>query len=46
MNDPNYLDVNAFVDTLDDFNDFGVFGDVQAEIDFTELGIESEEEES
>ena len=40
MND--YLDVNAFVDSLDSFDDFGVFGDV-ASIDFTDVGIDSNE---
>jgi len=43
MND--YLDVNAFIDSLNDNSDFGVFGDVQASIDFASLGIVSEEEE-
>ena len=40
MND--YLDVNAFVDSLDSFDDFGVFGDV-ASIDFADVGIDSNE---
>jgi len=40
MND--YLDVSAFVDSLDSFDDFGVFGDV-ASIDFAGVGIDSNE---
>ena len=40
MND--YLDINAFVDSLDSFDDFGVFGDV-ASIDFADVGIDSNE---
>jgi len=40
MND--YLDINAFVDSLDDVMDFGVFGDV-ASIDFADVGIDSSE---
>ncbi len=40
MND--YLDINAFVDSLDDVMDFGVFGDV-ASIDFDSVGINSNE---
>ena len=40
MND--YLDINAFVDSLDDVMDFGVFGDV-AGIDFAGVGIDSNE---
>ena len=40
MND--YLDINAFVDSLDDVMDFGVFGDV-ASIDFDSVGIDSNE---
>ena len=40
MND--YLDINAFVDNLDDVMDFGVFGDV-AGIDFAGVGIDTSE---
>jgi hypothetical protein len=40
MND--YLDINAFVDSLDSFDDFGVFGDVGS-IDFASVGIDSNE---
>ena len=40
MND--YLDINAFVDSLDDVMDFGVFGDV-ASLDFNSVGIDSNE---
>ena len=40
MND--YLDVNAFVDSLDDVMDFGVFGDV-GNLDFDSVGIDSNE---
>ena len=40
MND--YLDINAFVDSLDDVMDFGVFGDV-ASIDFGSVGIDTDE---
>ena len=40
MND--YLDVNAFVDSLDSFDDFGVFGDVGS-LDFDSVGINSNE---
>jgi len=40
MND--YLDVNAFVDSLDDVMDFGVFGDV-GNLDFDSVGINSNE---
>ena len=40
MND--YLDVNAFVDSLDSFDDFGVFGDV-GNLDFADVGIDSNE---
>ena len=43
MND--YLDVNNFVDSLDSFDDFGVFGDVQASIDFASVGSKVEQEE-
>jgi len=43
MND--YLDINAFVDSLDDVMDFGVFGDV-AGIDFHSVGIDSNEHDS
>jgi len=42
MNDPSYFDVNNFVDSLHDFEDFGVFGDV-ASIDFDSVGIDSNE---
>tara|TARA_R110000824_G_scaffold3614_2_gene17081 strand:+ start:439 stop:573 length:135 start_codon:yes stop_codon:yes gene_type:complete len=42
MND--YLDINAFVDSLDSFDDFGVFGDV-GNLDFASVGIEVKEEE-
>jgi hypothetical protein len=45
MNDPNYFDVNSFVDNLDDVMDFGVFGDV-AGIDFNSVGIDSNENDS
>jgi hypothetical protein len=45
MNDPNYFDVNSFVDSLDDVMDFGVFGDV-ASIDFDSVGINSNENDS
>ena len=38
MND--YLDINAFVDSLDSFDDFGVFGDV-GNLDFASVGIEA-----
>tara|TARA_R110000824_G_scaffold125108_1_gene284004 strand:+ start:333 stop:479 length:147 start_codon:yes stop_codon:yes gene_type:complete len=40
MND--YLDINAFVDSLDDVMDFGVFGDVGS-LDFDGVGIDSNE---
>ena len=40
MND--YLDVNAFIDSLDDVMDFGVFGDVGS-LDFDSVGIDSNE---
>ena len=40
MND--YLDINAFVDSLDDVMDFGVFGDV-GNLDFDSVGIDSNE---
>jgi hypothetical protein len=40
MND--YLDINAFVDSLDDGMDFGVFGDVGS-LDFDSVGIDSNE---
>ncbi len=40
MND--YLDINAFVDSLDSFDDFGVFGDVGS-LDFDSVGINSNE---
>jgi len=40
MND--YLDINAFVDSLDDVMDFGVFGDVGS-LDFASVGIDSNE---
>ena len=40
MND--YLDINAFVDSLDDVMDFGVFGDVGS-LDFAGVGIDSNE---
>ena len=40
MND--YLDINAFVDSLDDVMDFGVFGDVGS-LDFNSVGIDSNE---
>ena len=40
MND--YLDINAFVDSLDDVMDFGVFGDV-GNLDFDSVGINSNE---
>ncbi len=40
MND--YLDINAFVDSLDSFDDFGVFGDV-GNLDFDSVGIDSNE---
>jgi len=42
MND--YLDINAFVDSLDSFDDFGVFGDV-GNLDFDSVGISTEEPE-
>ena len=42
MND--YLDINAFVDSLDSFDDFGVFGDV-GNLDFSSVGIEVVQEE-
>jgi hypothetical protein len=42
MNDPNYFDVNSFVDSLDSFEDFGVFGDVGS-LDFDSVGIDSNE---
>jgi hypothetical protein len=42
MNDPNYFDVNSFVDNLDDVMDFGVFGDV-ASLDFDSVGIDTSE---
>ena len=44
MND--YLDINNFVDNLDSFDDFGVFGDVQEVINFESVGIKVEQEES
>jgi len=44
MND--YLNINTFVDGLDSFDDFGVFGDVQEDIDFASVGIKVEQEES
>ena len=40
MND--YLDINAFVDSLDDVMDIGVFGDV-GNLDFADVGINSNE---
>ena len=40
MND--YLDVSAFVDSLDDVMDFGVFGDVGS-LDFDSVGINPNE---
>ena len=40
MND--YLDINAFVDSLDSFDDFGVFGDV-GNLDFDSGGFDSNE---
>ena len=43
MND--YLDINTFVDSLDSFDDFGVFGDVQEDINFESVGIKVKEEE-
>ena len=43
MND--YLDINAFVDSLDDVMDFGVFGDV-GNLDFSSVGIDSNETDS
>ena len=43
MND--YLDINNFVDGLDSFDDFGVFGDVQEDINFESVGIKVEQEE-
>ncbi len=43
MND--YLDINAFVDSLDDVMDFGVFGDV-GNLDFDSVGISSNEIDS
>ena len=43
MND--YLDINNFVDNLDSFDDFGVFGDVQEDINFESVGIKVEQEE-
>jgi len=45
MNDPDYFDVNSFVDNLHDVMDFGVFGDV-ASIDFADVGINSNETDS
>ena len=42
MNDPSYFDVNNFVDSLHDFDDFGVFGDV-GNLDFAGVGIDSNE---
>ena len=42
MND--YLDINAFVDSLDSFDDFGVFGDL-GNLDFASVGIEVVQEE-
>ena len=42
MND--YLDINAFVDSLDSFDDFGVFGDV-GNLDFASVGIEVVQDE-
>ena len=44
MND--YLDINNFVDSLDSFDDFGVFRDVQEDINFASVGIKVEQEES
>ena len=41
----DYLDVNNFVDSLDSFDDFGVFGDVQEDINFESVGIKVKEEE-
>ena len=43
MND--YLDINTFVDNLDSFDDFGVFGDVQEDINIESVGIKVKEEE-
>ena len=42
MNDPNYLDVTAFVDNLDFVNAADLFDDV-ASIDFADVGIDSNE---
>jgi len=42
MND--YLDINAFVDSLDSFDEFGIFGDV-GNLDFKSVGISTEETE-
>ena len=41
----DYLDINTFVDSLDSFDDFGVFGDVQEDINFASVGIKVEQEE-
>ena len=41
----DYLDINNFVDNLDSFDDFGVFGDVQEDINFESVGIKVEQEE-
>jgi hypothetical protein len=41
----DYLDINTFVDSLDSFDDFGVFGDVQEDINFESVGIKVEQEE-
>ncbi len=38
----DYLDINNFVDNLDSFDDFGVFGDV-GNLDFKSVGISTEE---
>jgi len=42
MNDPNYLDVPAFVDNLDFVHAADLFDDV-AGIDFDSVGIDSNE---
>ena len=41
----DYLDINTFVDSIDSFDDFGVLGDVQEDIDFASVGIKVEQEE-
>ncbi len=41
----DYLVINTFVDSLESFDDCGVFGDVQEDINFESVGIKVEQEE-